>query len=136
MLIQIGRVRSVIISKMEITREVKNLLEIVNKGILPQPASQPKLTLPSKDLSLGELAELLSVLAKEYNSTLPVIIRKLDRVSGDVRALDKIYTQKDDKAEWTPEEDALLAKNPGLLVRWKGEESVELRKRYLAARGK
>lgn len=120
MLIQIGRVRSVIISKMEITREVKNLLEIVNKGILPQPASQPKLTLPSKDLSLGELAELLTVLAKEYNSTLPVIIRKLDRVSGDVRALDKIYTQKDDKAEWTPEEDALLAKNPGLLVRWKG----------------
>jgi hypothetical protein len=122
---------------MEITKEVKNLLEMVNSRVVQAPpAPQAKLTLPSKDLSLGELAELLSVLAREYNTTLPVLIRRLDRVSGDVRALDKIYTQKDDKAEWTQEEDGLLAKNPGLLVRWKGEESVDLRKRYLAAKSK
>lgn len=120
---------------MEIAKDVKNLLEIVNNRIA-QPAPQPKLSLPSKDLSQGELAELLSVLAREYGTTLPVLIRKLDRVSGDVRALDKVYVQKDDKAEWTAEEDALLNKNPGLLVRWKGEEAVELRKRYLATRAK
>lgn len=119
---------------MEITKEVKNLLEIVNNRIQPQPTAQPKLSLPSKDLSLGELAELLSVLAKEYGTTLPVLIRKLDRVSGDVRALDRVYAQKEDKSEWTSEEDGLLAKNPGLLERWKGEESVDLRKRYLASR--
>jgi len=121
---------------MEFTKEVKNLLDIVNSRIQPQAAQPQKLSLPSKDLSLGELAELLSVLAKEYNTTLPVLIRRLDRVSGDVRALDKTYTLKDDKAEWTAEEDALLGKNLGLLVRWKGEEAVELRKRYLASRSK
>lgn len=121
---------------MEITKEVKTLLEIVNNRVSQPSAPQAKLNLPSKDLSLGELAELLSVLAKEYGTTLPVLIRRLDRVSGDVRALDKVYSQKDDKPEWTPEEDALLARNPALLVRWKGQESVDLRKRYLAARSK
>lgn len=117
---------------------MKNLLEQFNNKVTLQSttSSQPKLTLPSKDLSLGELAELLSVLAKEYNTTLPVLIRKLDRVSGDVRALDRIYTEKDDKAEWTPEEDGLLNKNAAILARWKGEENVELRKRYLANKSK
>ena len=118
---------------------MKNLLEIVNSKVAAQTTPAPqtsKLSLPSKDLSLGELAQLLSVLAKEYNTTLPVLIRKLDRVSGDVRALDKVCTLKDDKAEWTTEEDELLAKNPGILARWKGEESVDLRKRYLAVRNK
>ncbi len=94
------------------------------------------MALPSKDLSLGELAQLLTVLAKEYNTTLPVLIRKLDRVSGDMKALDRIYSQRDDKVEWTPEEDELLYKNAGILQRWKGEESVELRKRYLALKAK
>ncbi len=123
---------------MELTKEVKNLLELVNNKVNAQtsPAPAAKLTLPSKDLSLGELAELLSVLSKEYNTTLPHLIRKLDRVSGDVRALDRIYTQKDDKLEWTPEEDELLAKNPAILTRWKGEEAVDLRKRYLSTKSK
>lgn len=85
---------------------------------------------------MGELAELLSVLAKEYNTTLPLLIRKLDRVSGDVRALDKIYTNRDDKVEWTTDEDGLLAKNAGILTRWKGEEAVELRRRYLQSKKK
>lgn len=85
-------------------------------------------------MSLGELATLLQILAKEYGTTLPVIIRKLDRVSGDVKALDRIFTNKDDKAEWTPEEDELLNKNSNLLARWKGEEAVDLRKKYLATK--
>jgi hypothetical protein len=45
-------------------------------------------------------------------------------VSGDIKALDRIYSLKDDKAEWTNEEDELLNKNPGILARWKGEEAV------------
>lgn len=119
---------------MEITKEVKSLLERVNRAV--QPAPQPKFALTSKEMSLGELAELLAVLAREYGTTLPLLIRKLDRVSGDVRALDKIYSQRDDKIEWTAEEDSLLGKNSALLNRWKGEEAVELRKRYLASRSK
>ena len=91
---------------MEIAKEVKNLLELVNRKVNDQQqpsAPQAKLTLPSKDISVGELAELLSVLAKEYNTTLPVLVRKLDRVSGDVKALDRIYTQNDTHAEWEAE---------------------------------
>jgi hypothetical protein len=57
-------------------------------------------------------------------------------VSGDIKALDRIYTNRDDKIEWTPEEDELLTKNAGILARWKGEESVELRKRYLKLKTK
>ena len=84
---------------MELTKEVQSLLTIVNQKVNTQNATAPqaKVTLPSKDISLGELAELLAILAHEYNTTLPVIIRKLDRVSGDIKALDRIYTQKDDK---------------------------------------
>lgn len=41
--------------KMEITREVKNLLEQFNNKVTLQSTttSQPKMTLPSKDISLG-----------------------------------------------------------------------------------
>jgi uncharacterized protein YdaL len=115
---------------------VQSLLSIVQKVNTQSTTTAPqaKVTLPSKDMSVGELAELLAILAHEYNTTLPVIIRKLDRVSGDIKALDRIYTQKDDKLEWTPEEDELLAKNPAILARWKGEESVEMRKRFLATK--
>lgn len=74
------------------------------------------------------------MLAKEYGTSLPAIIRKLDKVSGDVRALDRIFAHKDDKVEWTSEEDELLEKNSALLVRWKGEEAVQLRKKYLTHR--
>jgi len=91
---------------MELTREVQNLLSHINQKINTQNVTSPsKVQLPSNELSLPELAQLLSILAKEYGTTLPVIIRKLDRVSGDVRALDQLYTHKDDKLEWTPEED-------------------------------
>ena len=107
---------------MELTREVQNLLSHLNQKMHTQSVgSSSKVQLPSSDLSLPELAQLLSILAKEYGTTLPVIIRKLDRVSGDIRALDQLYTHRDDKLEWTPEEDELLAKNPTILERWKGE---------------
>lgn len=78
---------------MEISKEVRSLIESLNSKVnktVPVPAA--KLTLPSKDISAGELIEMLAVLAKEYNTTLPLLIRKLDRVSGDIRALDRIYT--------------------------------------------
>lgn len=124
--------------RMEITRDVKNLIEAVNRRVNAEPPSAPvaKLSLPSKDMSIGELGELLSVLAKEYNTTLPVLIRKLDRVSGDVRALDRIYTQNDTKAEWDADEDKLLSTNPALIIRWKGEEACDMRKKYLASKVK
>lgn len=121
---------------MSLSRDVQNLLAHINTKINTQTVSAPqsKVQLPSKDMSLGELAELLNVLAREYGTTLPVIIRKLDRVSGDIKSLDRIFTEKDDKLEWTQEEDDLLNKNSAILERWKGEEAVELRKRYLATK--
>lgn len=75
---------------------------------------------------------MLGVLAKEYNTTLPNLLVKLDKVSGDLNELDKVF-KGDANAEWTQDEDELLAKNEGLLKRWKGEEAVERRKRYLSA---
>ena len=120
---------------MELTKEVQNLLSHINQKINTQNVgSSSKVALPSSELSLGELAELLALLAKEYGTTLPVLIRKLDRVSGDIKALDRLYTHKEETVEWTPEEDDLLKKSPNVLARWKGEEAVEKRKRYLATK--
>jgi hypothetical protein len=59
---------------------------------------------------VAELATVLSVLAKEYHTTLPALVRKLDRVSGNLEQLDRTYSG-DNKFEWTEEEDALLSKN-------------------------
>lgn len=58
------------------------------------------------------------------------MIRKLDRVSGNVQHLQHLL-RGDHCYEWTPQEDKLLETNEGLLVRWKGNEAVDLRKRYL-----
>ena len=124
---------------MEITKEVKNLIELVNSKVNSQQqaaSSANKITLPSQDLSVGQLAQVLNVLGREYGISLPAMIRKLDRVSGDVRALEKGLVNKDDKLEWTADEDELLNKNSSLLIKWKGEEAVELRKKYLTAKKK
>jgi hypothetical protein len=59
------------------------------------------------------------------------LVRKLDRVSGNLEHLDKAYNG-DNRYEWTEEEDVLLNKNELLLVRWKGQEAVESRKKYLS----
>ena len=69
-------------------------------------------------------------MAKEYHTTLPALLRKLDRVSGNLEHLDHLYGG-DGKYEWAEEEDAILAKNEALLVRWKGQEAVDVRKKYL-----
>lgn len=89
-----------------------------------------RISLPQKDLTAAELAAVLNVLAKEYHTTLPALLRKLDRVSGNLEHLDRVYSG-DQKFEWTEEEDSLLSKNEGLLVRWKGQEAVDVRKKYL-----
>ena len=50
-----------------------------------------KVNIPQKDLSVVELASVLNVLAKEYHTTLPALLRKLDRVSGNLEHLDHVY---------------------------------------------
>ena len=86
-------------------------------------------------MSVGELALMLDVLSTEYRISLPTLLRKLDRLSGDLKALDNSIINNDDRAEWTTEEDSLL--NNGqekLLIKWKGQDSVDLRKHYLEAK--
>ena len=83
----------------------------------------------SSPLSLAEAASLLSILAQEYDTTLPAILHKLDGVSGDLNALHKLLAG-DKSVEWTKDEDDMLAKNPELLKRWKGAQSADLRKKY------
>ena len=61
-----------------------------------------RVNLPQKDLSIVELASVLNVLAKEYHTTLPSLLRKLDRVSGNLEHLDHVYGG-DSKYEWTEE---------------------------------
>ena len=89
-----------------------------------------RVSLPKKDLSVGELASLLKVLASTHHTSLPSLLRKLDRVSGNLEHLEMLLNGNN-KFEWTEEEDALLEKNEGLLHRWKGLEAVETRKKYL-----
>lgn len=90
-----------------------------------------KIDLPDKSIESTELALLLNVLAKQhYHTTLPKLLRQLDKVSGNLSDLVSVY-EGDIKKTWTQAEDALLYQQQGLLVRWKGRGSVEERKRYL-----
>ena len=59
-----------------------------------------RISLPQKDLNVAELAAVLHVLAKEYHTTLPALLRKLDRVSGNLEHLDQVFNG-DQKYEWT-----------------------------------
>lgn len=86
--------------------------------------------LPSNDLTEGELASVLAILAKSYNTTLPSLISTLDRVSGDLNDLDKFF-KGNKNVEWTEEEDKLLVKNKSIFEKWKGAESTERRMKYL-----
>ncbi len=85
------------------------------------------LSLPDKTLSTAELVSLLNVLAQEYRTNLPTLIRKLDRVSGDIILLDRVFAGEEN-LEWNEDEDKLLRTNEILLRRWKGEEAVDRRK--------
>ena len=120
---------------MELDGVVKNIMQIANTKNTSQASS--KISLPDSNLSLGELASVLNVLANEYSTTLPSLLRKLDTVSGNLDQLDRYYTQGDQKVLWSAEEDELLEKGKeGLLARFKGEESVEQRKKYIKWKGK
>lgn len=119
--------------KMQQIQEVEQAFKNIVEQIQPKSASKPsqRVSLPNTELSVGELATVLSVLAREYNTTLPNLLSKLDKVSGDLNELDKLF-KGDSKVEWTPEEDELLGKNEGLLRRWKGDDVVDRRKKYLS----
>ena len=107
---------------MELDGVVKNIMQIANTKNTSQSAS--RISLPDSNLSLGELASVLNVLANEHSTTLPSLLRKLDSVSGNLDQLSRYY-QGDQKVIWSPEEDELLEKGKdALLVRFKGEESV------------
>ena len=73
-------------------------------------SKKSRVELPQKDITTAELAAVLNVLAKEYHTTLPALLRKLDRVSGNLEHLDRAYSG-DNRQEWTEEEDALITKN-------------------------
>lgn len=57
----------------------------------PEKKSRTKTKIPDQTFSVEELASSLHVLAKEYKTTLPALLRKLDRVSGNVNDLAKVY---------------------------------------------
>lgn len=65
----------------------------------------------SSPLSIQEAAALLNALAEEYNTTIPVILKQLDSVSGDLNALHHLRSG-DKSVEWTADEDDMIAKNP------------------------
>lgn len=47
-------------------------------------------TASTTPLSIAEIGALVTVLASEYNSTVPAILHKLDSVSGDLQALHRL----------------------------------------------
>ncbi len=73
----------------------------------------------SSPLAFAEMANLISVLATEYNTTTTSILGKLDSVSGDLNALHRLL-QGDESIKWSKEEDDLLSKNTNILKQWKG----------------
>jgi hypothetical protein len=88
---------------MELDGVVKNIMQIANTKSSTQTSS--KISLPDGNLTVGELASVLNVLANEYRTTLPSLLRKLDSVSGNLDHLDRYYTQNDQKVCWSAEED-------------------------------
>jgi hypothetical protein len=80
--------------------KIKNLIGL---STIPTQSQSSKLTLQDNNMSVGELAAALNVLANEYKISLPTLLRKLDRLSGDLNALDNSMLQNDDKAEWSVE---------------------------------
>lgn len=82
------------------------------------------------ELTSEEMAALISILAREYKTTASAVLQKLDLVSGDLDSLNKLLGG-DHSVKWTADEDDLLNKNPELLKKWKGNNQVELRKKYL-----
>ena len=69
-----------------------------------------KVRLPNKEFTVGELATTLNVLAKEHKISLQALIRKLDRVSGNLAHLEMTLAG-DNRFDWSTEEDELLQRN-------------------------
>lgn len=86
-------------------------------------------------LTVAEMGTLISILANEYNTTVPSILHKLDTVSGDLNALHRLL-EGDRSVEWTKDEDDLLAKNADIIKKWKGSDSAELRRKYVQYKSK
>lgn len=94
-------------------------------------AEAQQIVIPDQPFTSEEIAEILRLLASEYHTTLPTLLRRLDNVSGSLSDLDKVFNG-DSCVEWTKEEDELLNKNADLLIRWKGPDAVNRRKKYNA----
>ena len=47
------------------------------------------------------MGALLDTLAKEYRTTVPVILYKLDKVSGDLHDLHQLFLLGDKTVEWS-----------------------------------
>ena len=94
-------------------------------------AETQKPVISEQQFTSEEIAEILRLLANEYHTTLPTLLRRLDNVSGSLSDLDKVFNG-DSCVEWTKEEDELLNKNADLLIRWKGQDAVNRRKKYNA----
>lgn len=94
-------------------------------------AETQKPVISEQQFTSDEVAEILRLLANEYHTTLPTLLRRLDNVSGSLSDLDKVFNG-DSCVEWTKEEDELLNKNADLLIRWKGQDAVNRRKKYNA----
>jgi hypothetical protein len=85
-------------------------------------------------LSLEEMGEMLRILAKEYQTTIPVILEKLDKVSGNLGLLHKVMNGER-TLQWTEAEDEMLGTRPEFIEKLKGKENCQLRKKYLDNKG-
>ena len=50
-----------------------------------------KPVIPDAPFTTDEVAEILRLLANEYHTTLPTLLRRLDSVSGSLSDLDKVF---------------------------------------------
>jgi hypothetical protein len=80
-----------------------------------------------------ELNEVLRIYSKMVNIPVKDLLDKLDRLSGDIVALDNYIESKDERFLWSSEEDEMLRKGGAdveILRKYRGS-SIEVRKKYL-----
>lgn len=58
-----------------------------------------RISLPQRDLSAARIATVLNILAAEYHTTFPVLLRKFNRISGNWKYLNRV-NRRDRKFEW------------------------------------
>jgi hypothetical protein len=77
---------------------------------------------------------VIKLYSKMVNIPARTLIEKLDQLSGNLVELDNYIETKDARMLWTPEEDEILRKGGNeldLLKRYRGNEGVEIRRKYL-----